>query len=107
MDKTKFCIRCKREKDINEFNHDKNNKDGLTRWCKQCQSEYNKLRSKGIILPEIETKICGKCNKEKEIDEFSRDKYSKDGYHSLCKQCRSKHHKKWYLDNAEKTRNKY
>ena len=29
MGNIKFCICCKQEKDINEFNKDKNNKDGL------------------------------------------------------------------------------
>ncbi len=34
-------------------------------------------------------KICTKCNKEKEISEFTKDKYSKTGYTSHCKSCRN------------------
>ncbi|EGT3606922.1 hypothetical protein FKF97_10995 [Clostridium perfringens] len=34
-------------------------------------------------------KVCKKCNIKKELSEFNRDKYSKDGYTSICKYCRS------------------
>lgn len=32
-------------------------------------------------------KICNKCNKIKDISEFRKDKYTKDGYTSRCKYC--------------------
>jgi hypothetical protein len=95
-DNKKVCTRCKQEKDIAEFTKDKNNKDGLNRWCKECQSLDHKQRLKKIVYIELETKVCGRCHIEKDIDDFSNDKYSIDGHHSLCKQCRSKHHKKYY-----------
>jgi len=33
-------------------------------------------------------KLCNKCNTEKEIRDFFRDKYTKDGYTYSCKLCR-------------------
>lgn len=35
----------------------------------------------------ISTKICSKCNKEKDIFEFYHKAKSKDGYDTICKQC--------------------
>jgi hypothetical protein len=43
-------------------------------------------------------KICTKCNIEKEFIEFSKDKYHKTGYKSICKICA----KKYIEDNKEK-----
>ena len=35
----------------------------------------------------MDTKICSKCGKEKEIEKFVKDKNKKDGYRSYCKEC--------------------
>ena len=35
-----------------------------------------------------ELKICTKCKVERELSEFDRDKYKKDGLSSSCKECR-------------------
>lgn len=43
------------------------------------------------------TKICSKCGEEKLLNCFGKDKYSKDGLTSTCKECR----KKYYRDNKE------
>jgi hypothetical protein len=32
-------------------------------------------------------KICSKCKKEKELSEFHKDKYTKDGHRFVCKRC--------------------
>jgi hypothetical protein len=48
----------------------------------------------------VNTKICGKCNIEKEISEFSKDKSKKDGLGTLCKDCKSKYHKDYYKINS-------
>lgn len=36
----------------------------------------------------MERKICAKCNIEKEINNFRKDKTKKDGYYSSCKNCK-------------------
>ena len=43
------------------------------------------------------TKVCRKCNVEKPLTEFGKNKNSKDGKRSECKACR----KKWYADHSE------
>ena len=45
-------------------------------------------------------KICKKCGEEKELEEFSKDKYSKDGFTDSCKECRNKYKK----ENREQLR---
>ena len=40
----KFCSKCKQEKPTNEFHKDKNSKDELTIWCKNCRKIYDKNR---------------------------------------------------------------
>ena len=35
----------------------------------------------------METKICGKCGKELSIDNFHKNKSTKDGLHNYCKDC--------------------
>lgn len=41
-------------------------------------------------------KVCNECGEEKPLSEFSKDKNKKDGYSTLCKQCR----KNYYLLNC-------
>ena len=50
----------------------------------------------------METKVCSKCNKEKEICEFYKRKESKDGYRSDCKKCKLKTGQNWRNENKEK-----
>jgi hypothetical protein len=45
-------------------------------------------------------KICTKCNKKKNIDEFHKKSNSKDGYRSNCRECSSEYNK----SRKEKTR---
>lgn len=47
----------------------------------------------------MKTKICTKCNIEKEIKEFSKKKENKDGLDYWCKDCKKEYDKKRYLKN--------
>lgn len=38
---TKQCKKCGLEKPLNEFGKNKQNKDGLNRWCKICNTNIN------------------------------------------------------------------
>lgn len=60
-------------------------------------------------------KKCNKCENEKSLNEFHKDKYSKDGVDHRCKQCRAdyfqnnketykKRTAKWKEDNIDKWR---
>ena len=47
-------------------------------------------------------KICNKCNIEKPLDQFNKNKNKNDGYHVWCKQCVSNTNKKLYADDSER-----
>lgn len=51
-----------------------------------------------------ETKICIKCNKEKNITEFNKVKQNKSGYNNICKLCQKIAYKLYYEKNIEKRR---
>lgn len=38
----KICSKCKKEKEVNNFNKRRDTKDGLNFWCKLCQRNTNK-----------------------------------------------------------------
>jgi hypothetical protein len=39
---TKICTKCGIEKDVGEFNHDKQKKDGMDCWCRDCRKAYHR-----------------------------------------------------------------
>lgn len=46
--KTKICTKCKITKALNEFYKDKNTKDNLTFWCKDCYCHHRIINNKRI-----------------------------------------------------------
>jgi hypothetical protein len=50
----------------------------------------------------MKTKICLKCNIIKPLSEFGKDKRTKSGLASKCKNCKSKYFKDYYKLNAKK-----
>jgi len=73
--KTKICSRCKKEKPITEFYKDKNTKDGLTCWCKECKEEYGKKY----------------CQKNKEKTRKYKRKYNREYYQNNKERIRELH----------------
>jgi 5-methylcytosine-specific restriction endonuclease McrA len=51
------------------------------------------------------TKHCRICNIEKPITDYNQSN-NKDGHRSECKECQSEIYRTWYLNNAERQRNK-
>lgn len=49
-------------------------------------------------------KKCKKCGESKTLDCFYKDKYSKDGHRSYCKNCANKSHAEWEAQNVETAR---
>lgn len=45
-------------------------------------------------------KSCSLCQVKKELSEFNRDKYSKDGLRSACRDCTKKAYSKWYRSST-------
>lgn len=54
-----------------------------------------------LIMPK-KTKKCKKCNQEKDISDFYKDKHKKSGYCSQCKNCRKNYYKNLKLKSPEK-----
>ena len=54
----KFCSKCKITKEIIEFNKNKKSRDGLSCWCKNCNSIYKKQYHK------VNVDYCRKYRKE-------------------------------------------
>lgn len=44
----------------------------------------------------MKTKICPRCKEKKDINEFYKDKKTKDGLHYSCKKCLIEHHRKYH-----------
>jgi hypothetical protein len=57
---TKICSKCKQEKDLSEFYHHKNSKDGLNWYCKQCMKESLAQRKNDEKLIRIRKRACHK-----------------------------------------------
>lgn len=52
----------------------------------------------------MEKKICIKCNEEKPLIDFNKNKESKDGHENTCKCCKSVYMKKYKEEKKEKIR---
>jgi len=87
--KLKTCSKCLINQNIDLFNKDKTKKDGYHGTCRKCEKvikqEY-KLRKEDEFVPLTEKK-CVSCEELKDIINFSRHMYSKDGYVHNCLDC--------------------
>jgi len=52
----------------------------------------------------LETKVCIKCGMELNVDMFGKNKRSKDGFKSTCKECRKESDSKYREENRDKVR---
>ena len=69
----KTCTKCKRRLPKNKFGKDKNKKDGLSSWCKECRKQDHKK--------------CSHCQTIKPKYEFYKDRSRPDGFQYWCKEC--------------------
>lgn len=47
------------------------------------------------------TKLCKKCNLDKSLDFFNKDKSKKDGYRNSCKDCQREYTNEYYITNKD------
>lgn len=98
----KQCPHCGKILPVSEFTKNKGNKDGLNRWCKNCDNEaqrtyYAKRQSvpkkekNTVKITEVPDgyKICRCCGKLKPLSEFGKDRQFADGHDTKCKECRN------------------
>jgi transposase-like protein len=106
MDVLKVCTNCKIQKSLIDFGKDKRSKSGHRYNCKACNNNKTKeFRLKYSQLKTRETKekkVCGCCKVEKNILEYPKNRYAKDGVYSECKECHRK-----YINDYSKARRRY
>ena len=97
----KICSKCKKEKTLSHFHHDKYKKSGLKPSCDSCCSDaevkYFIRTNPNYKKPkEIKKeKLCKYCNTIKKISEFYPRK-------SNCKKCTYKQNKEYLDENPDK-----
>lgn len=101
--KTKICNKCKTEKDVSLFNKRYDSASGIRSICKECVLNYSKSKRKLKIKLEEEVKIskvCSKCKLDKPFSQYGKNKSSKYGITSSCKECENEYKR----NNIEKIR---
>ncbi len=103
--KEKLCSHYKKWKYQSEFYRNSLSKDGLTLWCKECESKRTEHKRKGVrnnlryedchrVVNKVKEKLCRKCKKWKKESEYYKHTSSKDGLYARCKKCSYKPVKK-------------
>ncbi len=96
----KRCTKCGKAKNIDDFRYEKKHgeKHGFRSSCNDCERTrfkkwHNEKRAKPKPLREIPPshKYCVRCDGIKSTEQFSRNKRSKDGLFSWCKDCTGKY----------------
>jgi hypothetical protein len=87
MSQEKVCQKCSTNRPLDQFYSNQ-------KYCKECYKNYAKEnRINHATNTDYVTKdklICTKCKIEKPISDFTKDKGTRTGYKSVCKECRRK-----------------
>lgn len=98
----KTCSKCLIEKEISiGFSKDKCKKDGHHTTCKVCEKEAKllyKAKKEEEFVP-LKDKQCAICKEVKDIVNFSKHLYTRDGYVNSCLQCSRQITNKARLEN--------
>lgn len=81
----KPCSKCKQEKPLSAYAINNSTKDGLMRFCRQCNSDMRSKKPKR--KPKAGVKQCYRCKMTKTYSEFCINKRKPDGYNHKCKSC--------------------
>src|SRR5688572_23464515 len=95
MDVSQVCSKCKIQKSLINFCKDKSTKSGYRVSCKICNNNKAKelrLKYSSLETKEMEDKkVCWRCKKEKNIQEYVKNRCCKDGVDGECKACKYKY----------------
>ncbi len=87
----KKCSVCKMILPFEQFNRQRESKDGRDNRCRSCQNEYartyyEKTKPVKIPLPEG-MKRCSTCKEVKDVANFNKNRAMTDGLQNVCKSC--------------------
>ncbi|WP_433188963.1 endonuclease VII domain-containing protein [Actinoallomurus sp. CA-150999] len=105
---TKTCPDCGLEKPASEFRRNVKRPDGLGFYCRDCVSRrekdtYRKRRERQgkTVRERVEApeghKWCPGCEKVRPLEEWGRNRRSRDGYNSYCRECKNARSARDYL----------
>lgn len=87
---TKVCSTCGKELEIRYFSY-RTDSGKYRDQCKKCHKGYKSDRffkqENDLKLLNEGKKYCGMCGEIKTLDQFTKDKNTRFGYSSRCKQC--------------------
>src|SRR5437588_4250119 len=95
---TKRCSTVKRNLAIVEFMKNRCTADGYQTSCNQCKREYWANRPRPLFNPALGTKRCSTCEQDLSINEFSKNRRTKDGYQNVCNGCKHDYWNRWYRE---------
>jgi len=106
-DITKNCVGCNQDLNILFFSKSKSNIDGYNTKCKKCSSiiKKNNKNNEIKIVNIITDKICSKCNINKNISLFRKNKRCIDGYSTFCIPCSKPN--TWTKEKQKESQAKY
>ncbi|MEW2270706.1 endonuclease VII domain-containing protein [Streptomyces griseofuscus] len=104
----KGCGKCGRDLPRAAFARDRNRRDGLQPYCRECVAEYSATHSRrrreamGKTVRQKVTvpsghKRCPQCQEVKPHTEWERNRSSSDGWASYCRTCRAGRNRTSYL----------
>ncbi|CAG7580892.1 MAG: p100 [uncultured marine phage] len=106
----KTCKRCSIEKELFNFSKKKRSKDGLSNWCKECNSEYlksynvknkEKLKEKKKSYYQNNKEIVKERSKQHRLNNPDYHKEYHEKYYENNKSDLLEYKRDWYNDNSE------
>lgn len=92
---TKLCPTCGDTKDLKRFQKNRSTKDGHNYQCSKCANRARRVKgdpkaTQARKYPDG-TKKCPKCDTDKVLNQFYKNRTTHDGLHRLCRSCDSTH----------------